>query len=240
MEHQPLTLVPAYIANTSFNTYSRGGTPGLGYASIHEAMEQVVTRVQSAVAPTYTHLYLHDIDTMCHHFGVGDPNVLPLVLSIGTELARLSEALPDNARLVVSADHGLIDVPKGEQALLMVGDPLLELLVVPPTGDARMPIFHIRPDKRAAFEHAFEDRFGERMALIPTADVEGMEIFGPGQFSQTARRRFGDFIAIPLSPATLSYHPPNKPLGELYKAVHAGPVARHADRAARTCPPVLR
>src|SRR5688500_5185794 len=31
MTHAPLTLVPAYIANTTYNVYSRGGTTGLGY-----------------------------------------------------------------------------------------------------------------------------------------------------------------------------------------------------------------
>jgi hypothetical protein len=104
----------------------------------------------------------------------------------------------------------------------MAGDPMLDMLLVPPSGDARMPIFHLRDGARDAFVEHFHQRFADRMALVGVDEAERLELFGPGALSPLARRRFGDFVAIPYRPATLSYHPPHKPVGDLYLAVHAG------------------
>ena len=220
--HRPMTLVPAYIANTPYNTYSRGGMPGRGYEDLEDAVDQLLAHVNGASAPTYTHLYLHDIDTMCHHVGVAHDGVLPLVLGIDAELARLASGLGGKARIVITADHGLIDVPAPDQTILRDTDPLLDALVVPPTGDARMPVFHLREGKKADFLEIFRQRFADQMTLVSVDDAERLELFGPGPLSITARRRFGDYIAFPHRPVTLGYHPPTKPLGKLYLAVHGG------------------
>ncbi|HLL91152.1 MAG TPA: alkaline phosphatase family protein [Tepidisphaeraceae bacterium] len=222
MTHEPATFTPAYITNTPYNNYARGGTPGVGYHAIPEAVDGLIRRVRSADRPTYTHLYLHDVDTRCHHVGTDHESVIALVLSIDRELARLHEATAGRATVVVTADHGLIDVPEDQQVLLRAGDPLLEVLAVPPTGDARMPVFHVRDGRHEAFADQFRQRFGDRMALVETAEAEREGFFGPGSISAMVRGRFGDYVAFPFRPATLAYHPPDKALGKLYLAVHAG------------------
>jgi hypothetical protein len=112
-----------------------------------------------------------------------------------------------HARIVVSADHGLIDVLKSDQAFLTDGDPVLEMLRVPPTGDARMPIFHVLAELREPFVDLFDERFGDRMILVETTQAERLEIFGPGKMAERVRPRFGDFIAIPFRRVTLAYAP---------------------------------
>jgi hypothetical protein len=137
-------------------------------------------------------------------------------------LHRLADELEGDARLVVSADHGLIDVPRQQQTLLQEGDTLLEMLLAPPTGDARMPIFHLREGKHEAFVAGFNERFGEGMALASIDEVERLGLLGPGPLSPIARARFGDFIAFPHRATTLSFHSVNKPMGELFVGVHGG------------------
>lgn len=222
LTHRPLTIVPAIIANTIYNTYSRGGTDGAGYHSIAHGMDRIAAYVGGSPEPTYTHLYLPEIDALCHRRGVGHPHVLDLAVQIDHQLARLADLLRGRARIVVGADHGLIDVPKPDQTLLMSDDPMLQMLHVPPSGDARLPIFHLRPSRHDEFVASFHARFGDRMLLVPTDEVERLELFGAGPCSVAARPRFGDYVGVPFRPATLSYHSPTKPLGELYVAVHAG------------------
>lgn len=222
MSHRALTVTPSNITNTTFNYFCRGGTAGVGYDTIPHAIDRIIEEVRSAAGPTYTHLYLPEIDTLCHHVGVDHPDVVPAVMAIDRELARLADAVAGRARMVISADHGLIDVPPADQSFLLPGDPLLDLLVVPPTGDARMPVFHLREHARSAFADLFLERFGDRMCLLPTDDAERMEIFGPGPFSARAKPRFGDVIAFPYRAATLAFHGSDKPIGKLFHAVHAG------------------
>jgi hypothetical protein len=68
----------------------------------------------------------------------------------------------------------------------------------------------------------FNQRYGERMVLLEIEAVERMELLGPGKIAPAVRRRFGDFIAFPHRAATVAFHPPGKPPGELYLAVHGG------------------
>ena len=222
MTRNVLTISPSYIAATVYNVYARGGTPGRGYESNADAIDQLIARLADAAEPTYTHLYLHDIDTLCHHVGVDHDSVVPLVLGIDAELRRLVDAVKGRARVVVSADHGLLDVAKPDQALLQMGDPLLELLKHPPSGDARMPIFHVREGNDEPFVEAFNERFGDRFALTGIDEAERLELFGPGPIAPGIRSRFGDYIGVAYRPATVAYHPPHKPVGDLYLAVHAG------------------
>lgn len=222
MTHRALTVTPSNIANTTYNYFCRGGTAGVGYDTIPHAVNRIIEDVRGAKGPTYTHLYLPEIDTICHHLGVDHPGVVPKVIEIDRELARLGEAVRGRATLVLSADHGLIDVPRGDQLFLFPGDPLLELLQVPPTGDARMPVFHVYENRKDAFVEQFVARFGNRMHLVTTAEAERMELFGPGPFSEHARPHFGDFIAFPFRPATLSFHGSDKPPDHVFLAVHAG------------------
>jgi len=222
MTYRPLTLVPTYIANTPYNVYSRGGTSGQGYEKIQDAIDHVIAAVVTARTPAYVHLYLHDVDTLCHHVGVNHDSVVPLVLGIDAELERLEEAIRGRARIVITADHGLIDVPKPDQSLLFAGDALLEMLLAPPTGDARMPIFHVKEGQRRPFVELFQQRYGDGMVLLSIEQVEQMELLGPAPIAPAAKRRFGDFIAFPTRAATIAFHPPGKPPGELYLAVHGG------------------
>jgi hypothetical protein len=222
MSHHPTTLTPSFITTTPYNIYARGGTAGAGYHSISEAVDLIVDGIRQADGPTYTHLYLPEVDSMCHKRGVDHPDIVPLVMQIDAQLTRLAQALEGKARIVASADHGLIDVPRSNQTLLMQGDPLLALLRAPPTGDARLPIFHVREGKQDEFVRQFRARFDKDMILLETRQAEQMQLFGPGPMSPTARARFGDFVAIAFRPATLAYHPSSKPVGELYLAVHAG------------------
>jgi hypothetical protein len=222
MTHRAASLSPSYIANTTYNNYCRGGTTGLAYKKIADAVDQIVHRIDAAAEPTYTYLYLDEIDTLCHHVGVEHEAVDVRVVAIATELDKLAEALAGRAKIVCTADHGLIDVPAPNQTLLRNGDPLLELLTVPPSGDARMPIFHLRAGTRDAFVEQFAQRFGESMALVDSDRADAMRLFGPEAMPTAIRRRFGDFIAFPFKPATLAYLPPEKQPGHVFFAVHAG------------------
>ena len=85
-----------------------------------------------------------------------------------------------------------------------------------------MPVLHVKEGQRRAFVELFQKRYGDRMALLDIDTVERMELLGPGKIAPAARRRFGDFIAFPTKAATLAFHPPGKPPGELYLAVHGG------------------
>jgi len=89
MTRQALSVGPAEICDTTYNLWSRGGAPGAGYEQIPEAIDRVIEHVLQARGPTYTHLYLPEIDTICHRLGVMHDSVVPLVEDIDAQIERL-------------------------------------------------------------------------------------------------------------------------------------------------------
>ena len=225
MTHHNLTLLPIQIVNTTYATWARGYTPGQGFTSYADAVDKILAQLSTATAPTYTHWYVPDVDSLCHHRGITYEGVDALVGRLDAALVRLAEGMPAGTRLIISADHGLIDVPVSSHMHIHEGDSLLDLLACPPTGDARLPVFHVREGRREEFVEEFNSRFGHSMSLLSTDQAEEMGLFGPRPWNSTAKRRFGDFVGIADRPATLHYiqrHAPPKATKEPYLAQHAG------------------
>lgn len=76
-------------------------------------------RVDAALAalrrPGLVHLYWGDIDKAGHHHGWGSWQWGDEVEAFDRELARLARGLPADTLLVVTADHGMVDVDLGRR-----------------------------------------------------------------------------------------------------------------------------
>lgn len=223
--HRQLTLLPLTISQTTYAKYSRGYTHGIGYNSIAHGFDELIAYVAAAKHPTYTHLYIPDIDSRCHHYGVDHPTVAPLIQDIDAHLARLADALAGKARILVTADHGLLDVPVANHIPIAAGDALLDLLRVPFSGDARMPLFHVKPSRHNDFVDLFNDRYADRFTLMPMEEAVRLRLFGPYEMDPIPRRRFGDYVGVARKPVTMHYVPPdalNAPVKHPFVAQHGG------------------
>ncbi len=199
---------PAAIAGSPYSRWALGERTSRGYDAFEAAVDAVVERVDTAAGPTYTYLYASALDTLQHDLGPDDPAVLALALEFDRALARLAAGLAGRARLVVTADHGQVTIPEAGKTLLAPGDPLLDLLLVPPTGEPRAPLLHARPGRRDDLARAFEARLGDRWALVPVDDAEALGLFGPARLAPRTRARVGDFVALARGREVICYAPP--------------------------------
>lgn len=213
-----LSIIPAALCDSVYSWYTRGETLGRGYHTLEQALDIAGLQHLSARPRSYTFLYLTDIDALSHRQGPLSPGVLQRLVEIDAGLEHLAARVRGRATIVVSADHGQVRVPPANQVVLRPGDPLLELLMVPPTGEPRLPIFHLRPGSAARFEQRFVETYGDRFALARREEVE--QWFGPGEMSVRARQRFGDYLAVPYDVHTLTYLPENMAADELPIGCH--------------------
>jgi hypothetical protein len=214
------TIHPEQYSDGVFARWMRGSAAGLGYGTLRHAFDLAIEHVAGAGARSYTFLYLPHLDTVSHIVGPMHSEALSMAQTLDAELARLASLVGGSTRIVVSADHGQILVPLDNQIELFDGDPLLDILDVPPTGEGRLPIFHVSDDNRAAFEAMFAERFGGRFELLGIEQVERMALLGPDPLTSTAKARFGQYLAIPLEDHTLTYLPPTIP-------PRSSPIGRH-------------
>jgi len=210
----PATLVPANIARSVYSRWFAGGAPTIGYTSLRGAIDAVVARIAAAHTPTFTYFYVPYVDAAQHDHGVGHGRVRRALRRVEARLERLAERLAiRRARLVVTADHGLIDVPPERQHHIDAGDPLRALLRADPSGEPRLPLFHVVPGREEAFERAFRDRFGGAFALLSSTEAAELRLFGAAPLSDTAWARLGDYLGVPLATTTLSYRQETPMLG---------------------------
>ncbi|KPL03146.1 MAG: hypothetical protein AMK75_01800, partial [Planctomycetes bacterium SM23_65] len=151
LTYDMLTLLPERIRNSVYSTYSTGGMMQTGYVGFRDAESLLLKRVQNAWSPTFTYLYLPELDEMVHRKGTGAVDVHQLLFSLDGQFSKLARVLRGRARLVITSDHGLADVTEDRRFVLPEDDPLRAHLVCRPTGEPSVPIFHVHEGHEEVF-----------------------------------------------------------------------------------------
>jgi hypothetical protein len=85
------------------------GADFVGADRVGERIAGVVAA--AATSPSLTYVYDSDLDWTGHKFGVASTQWLQQLAMVDAEAEQLREALPASTRLLVVADHGMIDSP---------------------------------------------------------------------------------------------------------------------------------
>ena len=208
-----VSFLPEAIAGSPYSVYAVGGAPNRGYRTLSQAVDAVLQRVATADGPTFTNLYWPNVDTVSHALGTEHAHVRAAVRELDREIARLHAGLSRRGRIVLSADHGLVDTAEDQVHVLEPSDELIGCLTKEPSGEDRAVYFSVAVEKEARFRDLFKRRFGERFLLLATDEVQALELFGPGLLSVVARRRLGNLVAISTGADVLLFPwtgPPSK------------------------------
>ena len=221
LAHAPLAVMPADIAESAYTRYCAGNTATAGYKDAAEALDRAAWRVLGAGVPTFTYVYLPHVDALAHEHGAGSGPVVKVLAELDGLLANLAGRLAGRARLVVTGDHGLVDIPPERTLFLDEGDPLLEHLRCPPQGESTALFLHVRPGRGEAFRKEFDARYGGLFALLSVGEAEALRLFGPERLSPLARARVGDFVAVGWAPGAIHYRPRSGQV-TVHRGAHAG------------------
>lgn len=161
---------------------SRGDTVALAADAVQRGNRSLV------------YCYASELDLTGHVRG-SDSDAWVAELEQVDELAKaLAERLPDDARLVVTADHGMVTVPP-EGRVDYDASPVLQQGVRGLAGEPRVRYVHTRPGAADDVRAAWREQLGERMWIGTRDQAVAAGLYGP-RVSETARRRIGDVVAI--------------------------------------------
>lgn len=204
-------LMPKHITNTAYSTYWAGGSRQLAYRSSAQAVNAVMRHIAGAKRPTFTYLYMPQVDSAAHKHGAFHRITMNEARKADETLERLANALPSNARLVMTADHGHLDAPNSKTYAIAADDEMLKLCETKPSGDVRLMYATVRPENRDAFRRAVSQRLGGDFLTLDMADVEAMRLLGPEPRSPETRRRTGNTLTLSVNNAVIDLR---KALGE--------------------------
>jgi hypothetical protein len=167
---------------------------GAGYRPADDTGE-MVTRVLAELAgeaPRLVYAYHPDLDRTGHLFGVNSPQWRAAASDVDTMLARLAEALPPDAALVVTADHGQLDVPP-ECRFDLDADPRLRAGVRVVAGEPRVRYLHTEPGATTDVISTWRAVLGDAAWVVSRDEAVAAGWFGP--IPEAHLRRVGDVVA---------------------------------------------
>eukprot|EP01127_Copromyxa_protea_P015558 TRINITY_DN4489_c0_g1_i3.p1 TRINITY_DN4489_c0_g1~~TRINITY_DN4489_c0_g1_i3.p1 ORF type:complete len:231 (-),score=52.06 TRINITY_DN4489_c0_g1_i3:120-812(-) len=178
---------------------------------------------------TFTYAYSPEPDHTQHGEGVTHPNVAQVCEHLTTIITELVEKLkPLGARsrisVIVTADHGHIDIDKANSVFLEPTDDIYKYLKTvfsvrrkekrgeekrgeesrkekkshlrqEPHTDPRIPFFTVREGMHQDFEIFFKEEYPQ-WHLVSIEEAENMKLFSDSEMSPVARKRAGDYFAF--------------------------------------------
>ncbi|GIG41008.1 alkaline phosphatase family protein [Cellulomonas phragmiteti] len=152
---------------------------GATYAPAEGLGQRVDTVVRALREPGLTYLYWHDVDKTGHHHGWGSWQWGEALAELDAELGRLARSLPRDTLLVVTADHGMVDVDPARRRDVGT-DPALGAQVATTGGEPRALHLHVEqgadPEDVAA---RWRDTLGEDAVVRTREQAVDAGWFGP-------------------------------------------------------------
>ncbi|TMC49487.1 MAG: alkaline phosphatase family protein [Chloroflexi bacterium] len=165
---------------------------GLGDLAI-EASSTARTSQRSLV-----YAYHPDLDLIGHARGAGSAGWSAHLVHVDRLAAGLAERLPKDTLLVVTGDHGMIDLAP-DQLVDVDREPVLLHGVRLVAGEARARHVYARPGAADDVLAAWRDRLGASMWIATREEAIGAGWFGP-TVSDRVRDRIGDVVAAAFAP----------------------------------------
>jgi hypothetical protein len=139
---------------------------GAGYIGADRVGERIAAAVTGARhRPSLTYLYDGDLDWTGHRYGVDSPQWRLQLASIDAEAQQLREALPAEVRLVVVADHGMVDSPPGRRIDIDEHEELRDGLVLL-GGEARFRHLYCVDGAAAEVAGRWSELLGDRAEVL--------------------------------------------------------------------------
>ncbi len=182
------------FAGSGLTTAALRGGRFIGAKRLHERVDLAVDAL-SGPGQSLAYLYWGDVDGAGHLYGWRTREWRRVLRQADRELARLARTLPTGTLLVITADHGMLDVPHQDRWDL-ASLPDLSRGVAILGGEGRFAQVYCEPaagpDEVMAIAARFADVIGDR-AWVRTRD-QAIAAGWFGQVEDRVRGRIGDVI----------------------------------------------
>lgn len=211
-------VLPAPFAGSGLTVSAYRGADFLGLGK----GDDLVTGMLAALAGDSRLVfgYTSRLDTAAHVHGIASAQWARAATGVGELIERLVDRLPADTALLVTADHGGLDVPPTSRVDIAADERLsagLRLVA----GEPRMRYLHTMPGAAADVAARWKSVLAERADVLTRSQAVESGMFGPVAADHVAR--IGDVVVICQTDTAVlatGYEPP-----EVAKLIgfHGGP-----------------
>jgi predicted AlkP superfamily pyrophosphatase or phosphodiesterase len=186
--HRPAIITRAEFQSSGFTRAHLDGARFNGYRMTSTLVAE--TRRLLRENEPFVYGYYDGLDKVAHEYGLGEVYEAELV-AIDRLVADMIGLLPTGAALVVTADHGQVDV--GERIVRLHPEVLAETLRQ--SGEGRFRWLHARPGRAEALFEAATRRHAHGAWVLTRDEVIVEGWFGP-KVTEVAQSRLGDVALV--------------------------------------------
>ena len=181
------------IFDSENNTLHCRGAQRVAYERLDELVAQVEAAVKSGPERKFIYAYWPVYDMVAHRYGAESAEAFVEFSRIDAAFGALVSLLAGtDSQIIVTADHGFIDVAPEESFELPAS--LASLLRLPLCGERRVAYCHVQDPK--LFMEKAKDWLGERADVVPSAELAAAGWFGPGTPHPRFKERIGDVALV--------------------------------------------
>lgn len=155
------------------------------------ARRTALTVAAAERGPGLTYVYERKLDHSGHSLGVAHDLFAARLARIDRWCERLRESLPDDVRLLVTGDHGMLDVPP-ERRIAVEDHPRLLEGVRHVAGEGRFRHVYCADADAAAVAERWAEDLGERAWVRTREQAVAEGWFGP--LADAVESRFGEVV----------------------------------------------
>jgi len=183
------------FAATGFTVAHLGGSRLIGWRQASTLVVEVDHLLKAGVP--YVYAYYDGIDRVAHEYGLGE-HWEAEVRASDRLVSDLIEILPPDAALVVTADHGQVDVGEGARAVPAGVGAATAFM----SGEGRFRWLHARPGAGADLLAAATESFGDEAWVFSRDELVGDGWLG-GEPDGDVCLRLGDVAIVPFAPIAI-------------------------------------
>jgi hypothetical protein len=218
-------VLPQPIAESVYSRYAHAGARRYACSDAAGFVDAVTEALKTGGDGSYVFAYVDAFDAAAHEFGVDSGEARAVVGGLDRIFERLSAvAAAHGALLVVTADHGFLDVPPARRFHLESFAGVAACLDRPLCGGPRAPFAYVRPDWRADFAAVVDSALGAHFVAVESATLAGAGWFGPEPPDARLLARIGTHVLLPKSDAYLLQFLPGERMVPLI-GMHGGRLA---------------
>jgi predicted AlkP superfamily pyrophosphatase or phosphodiesterase len=166
---QVFTVGPGEYSESGFTKLNMSAAKYLPARSFDERLE-VVKSILASKAPSLTYLYFPELDSIAHSHGAGSKEWLTKLEDLDAAVRSLVSRLPKDCGVLLTADHGIVDVPKENQILLDEMQ-IPNLLAV--TGDPRNAFLYFESGANLVeIRSALEEKLAGRVLVSTVGELQ--------------------------------------------------------------------
>jgi hypothetical protein len=198
-------VLPAPFAGSGLTEAAYRGAQFVAADNDDDYAQLVIDQLRAA--PGLVFAYTAVLDSAAHVFGIGSAEWHAAGAYVDALLTRLVEALPADAALLITADHGGLNVP-GHRRIDLDTDSRLSAGLRVVAGDTRVRYLHTEPGAASEVIAAWSELLDGRAEVRSRDDAVAAGLFGPVHPDHLPR--IGDVVVSCLGDTALlaSAHEP--------------------------------